>query len=653
MLLLKKWLVKTTKGGIKEMTSEIKSKTSPVEWSARITIFSGYFYVFFEWIYSLSKSSSSYMYLLSWPKRIAIVFIAGFAAALLAMLLLGIFALLQQIARPIFKHRNCDFLFFVPPALIIACVALIAVDNFTYTVFKFGIITTMSYARVIYAAIFLALFVFAIIFLSKKSTKTNPSGKKISWISAGTLLGLSLICLIITLFTKKVSLENIVPTDQKATSQPNIILLSTDGLNASEMSAYGYSKDTTPFIKELADTSLISENNFTNVGHTMGSITSVLTGKLAFDTNVLFPPDILRGSDTFEHLPAILRNSGYATVQVGVPYYVDANAANFQNAFDVVNCSDSSDLRFQVNRLTGFKFDDEIYLLSTISERIWERLMHIFFIKNITNPSAVVNHMSEFAATDAARMDCLIANLDKANAAGQPVFAQVHLMVTHGQFFYPVSKTFSGNEKQKDAWMSDFYDDATLDFDNDVKMLVDYLKSSQQYDNTILVLYSDHAQHWVTYVKTPMIIHFPADQFSGIITNNTQNIDVAPTILDYMGITKPVWMEGDSLIDDLSKKRIIITANTNRMAGSETGLVAIPEKNISAPFYQFSELIAMQCQKSYRFDFDKFTVTTSNTQNYVSPCSPEELDSIETISSYVTNSLISFGYQVTDQWTYK
>ena len=573
--------------------------------------------------------------------------------ALLALVVWLFFMLLHWIASLILKKVNFDFLLFIPPALLFACLSLIAVDNFTYTVFKFGIITTISYARIIYTGIFLAFFILATLLLTNNKTKLNRRTINIYSISVSVLLGGAVLFLIFAIFTKNVDLKNIVPTDQKATSQPNIIFLSTDGLNASEMSAYGYAKETTPFIKELAATSLISENNFTNVGHTMGSITSVLTGKLAFDTNVLFPPDILRGSDTFEHLPAILRNSGYTTVQVGVPYYVDANAANFQNAFDVVNCSDSSDLRFQINRFTAYKFDDEVYLLSTISERIWERLMHIFFIKNIINPSAVVNRMSEFAATDAARMDCLIANLDKANAAGQPVFAQVHLMVTHGQFFYPVSKTFSDGEKQKSAWMNDFYDDATLDFDNDVKMLVDYLKSSQQYNNTILVLYSDHAQHWVTYVKTPMIIHFPSDQFSGTITNNTQNIDVAPTILDYLGITKPAWMEGNSLINDLSKKRIIITANTNRMAGSETGLVAIPEKNISAPFYQFSELVAMQCQKSYRFDFDKFTVTTSNIQNYVSPCSLEELDSIETISSYVTNSLISFGYQVTDQWTYK
>ena len=223
--------------------------------------------------------------------------------ALLALAVWLFFVSLHWIASLIFNKVNCDFLLFIPPALLFACVSLIAVDNFTYTVFKFGIITTISFARIIYTGIFLTFFILATILLAKDKTKLNRRTINIYSISAGTLLGISLLCLVITLFTKNVDLENIVPTDQKAASLPNIIFLSTDGLNASEMSAYGYAKETTPFIKELAATSLISENNFTNVGHTMGSITSVLTGKLAFDTNVLFPPDILRGSDTFEHLP--------------------------------------------------------------------------------------------------------------------------------------------------------------------------------------------------------------------------------------------------------------------------------------------------------------------------------------------------------------
>jgi hypothetical protein len=634
------------------MHNFFQSKFSLLKKSSRITLFVAYFYIFFEWLYSLSKSSSSYMYLLGWDKRVEVFFVSGLALALLAIFLLAVISLIYVLLSNIFHNIKINFLFFVPVAILIACVSLIAIDNFTYTVFKFGIVTTTGYLRIIYAVVFVAILGIATWLLSKQKMTGNRKVEKAKWISAASLLIISIAFAIYALVTQNINLENETRAAQKTTNTPNVIFLSTDGLNAEEMSVYGYRRETTPFIDEISSTLMVSENNFTNVGHTTGSIVSMLTGKSSFETSVLFPPDILRGSDTFEHLPALLKSAGYTNVQIGVPYYVDANAQNIQDAFDTVNCTNSSNLSFQINELTAFKFDDEIYLLSTTLERISERLFHIFFIKNMVNPSLVVNQMSKFAATDAVRMDCLITNLKKAQEAGQPIFAQIHLMVTHGPLFYPVTQTYSKGEKQSQNWMQDFNDDAVLDFDADVKSLVDYLKESGQYDNTILVLYSDHGQHWTTYQKTPMIIHFPSDQYAGILATNTQNIDVAPTILNFMGLAKPSWMEGDSILGNLPKNRIIISANTTRQAGSETGLVAVPEKNISAPFYQFSELQAVQCQKFYRFDFDKLTISTGTIENYVQPCPSEDLDSIDTIKAFVINQLQSYGYDVPENWDY-
>jgi hypothetical protein len=634
------------------MLAFYKSKIVLLKKAARTSLFLAYFYIFFEWLYSLSKSSSSFMYLLGWGRRIEVLFVSGLAFTLLAFLLIFVLSLIAYLLSIIFHKIKTDFLFFIPSALMIACVSLIAFDNFTYTVWKFGIVTTTSFLRVLYAVAFLGIFGLVLRWLAKQTSANQPKIEKLKQIPALILLSVSVLFVVYAFFTQNIDLKNETPAAQKAESTPNVIFLSTDGLNAKEMSVYGYTRETTPFLDEISSTLLVSENNFTNVGHTTGSIVSMLTGKSAFETKVLFPPDILRGSDTFEQLPSILRSAGYTNVQIGVPYYVDANSQNFQNAFDSVNCSDSSNLRFQVNKLTAFKFDDEVYLLADAQERISERLLHVFYIKNMVNPSKVVNQMSKFAATDVDRMNCLITSLKMAQDSGTPVFAQMHLMVTHGPYFYPYIKTYSANEKQTTSWMQDFNDDAVLDFDNDIKTLVTYLKESGQYDNTILVIYSDHGQHWTTYRKTPMIIHFPSDQYAGTLSTNTQNIDVAPTILDYIGLEKPSWMEGDSMIGNLAKNRILISSNTDRQAGSETGLVAVPEKNISAPFYQFSELQAVQCQNIYRFDFDKLTITSGIVENYTNPCPAEDLDSIETIKAFAIKTLQSYGYDVPENWDY-
>ena len=620
--------------------------------SARMTLFLVYFYIFFEWMYCLSKSSSSYMYLIGWAQRIEVLFVDGLVVTIFALLALIVFVLIHMVITKIAPKAKCDFLLIFPSALMLACVALIGIDNFTYTVFKFGIVTTTNFLRIIYTLVFLALLYFAIKFLMKQGPDAKSTKTTFKWISAAALIVISVGFLVYGIQSRNIDLENITLASEQPSSTPNIILLSTDGLNASDMSIYGNKAITTPYLDQISSSLMVSENHFTNVGHTTGSIVTTLAGKSAFETSVLFPPDILRGSNTFEHLPAVLRSLGYTTAQVGVPYYVDANAQNLQNAFDSVNCTKYSNLRYKINRLTGYKFDDEVYLLSTTGERIADRLLHIFFIKTMVNPSKVVNQMSKFALTDVDRMQCLMENMSEAKANGQPIFVQMHLMVTHGPYFYPFSKTFSSGEKESASWMTDFVNDAVLDYDNDVKQLVDYLQENDEYDNTILVVYTDHAQHWTTTKKIPLIIHFPADQYAGELTANSQNIDIAPTILDYMGVTKPSWMEGDSLLDEVDKTRIIITANTNRQAGSETGLVAVPESNISAPFYQFSQLVAMQCQMEYSFDFDKLTVTTSTVPNYVDPCSKDELDPVEKISAYVFEKLRSYGYNVPDEWKY-
>ena len=47
------------------------------------------------------------------------------------------------------------------------------------------------------------------------------------------------------------------------TVKPNVLVLSTDGLDAANMSAYGYRRKTTPFIDSLVPQSLLIQNHFT------------------------------------------------------------------------------------------------------------------------------------------------------------------------------------------------------------------------------------------------------------------------------------------------------------------------------------------------------------------------------------------------------
>ena len=110
------------------------------------------------------------------------------------------------------------------------------------------------------------------------------------------------------------------------------------------------------------------------------------------------------------------------------------------------------------------------------------------------------------------------------------------------------STTFSQGRKQKKDFDIDFYDDAIVDFDTYIHDLFTNLEESGKLNNTVVIIYSDHPRARAAYQHTPLLFWFPNGQYAGQITSNTQNMDIAPTILDYLGEPIPQWMEGVSLL---------------------------------------------------------------------------------------------------------
>ena len=52
-----------------------------------------------------------------------------------------------------------------------------------------------------------------------------------------------------------------------------------------------------------------------------------------------------------------------------------------------------------------------------------------------------------------------------------------------------------------------------LDFDAGVGQIIDRLTALGIYDNTILIIGTDHSQAYFTTQRIPLIIHFPANQY--------------------------------------------------------------------------------------------------------------------------------------------
>ncbi|TLN23658.1 hypothetical protein FDZ74_03560, partial [bacterium] len=131
---------------------------------------------------------------------------------------------------------------------------------------KFGIVDAKNALRLIYVVVLL-LFIY-------KGLRAFARLNSKAWLghASAALLVVSLGLAVVTLRNES-ALRNQPLTAGETTRRPNIILFGTDGLNAANMSLYGYERETTPFLDELAKSSLVSLNHFTNSGHSMGSDT--------------------------------------------------------------------------------------------------------------------------------------------------------------------------------------------------------------------------------------------------------------------------------------------------------------------------------------------------------------------------------------------
>jgi hypothetical protein len=574
-------------------------------WGGLLTaaVLSAYFYVFMEWLFYVTKPS--FMDLMSLWTKLGILLSNGLLFAGVSLLLLVLLYLVSL--APWWSRHWKVFLGLgaLIPAAFLAFTGLMLIDNFTYTVFQFGIVSTEGFLRGVYGLVFIALLVWffrsvyqSVVGYSRKK-RTSSSLRAQYYAGAGLLL-LS-VPFIVTLFVSN-NPSNPTLTNEAADIHPNILLVGSDGLNAEHMSLYGYEKDTTPFLREFAQDALISQNNFPNATVTAGSLVSMFSSKLPTETRMLYPPDIVKGTDAFQHLPAILKKEGYYNADITVNYYGDSSILNLQDSFVITNERSAT-----IGRLYTFSRsylpEDVAYFLSTIMKRLSDRLFHIYYLRDMPNPYAEVNQVLNDMG-DQDRVDQAITFFRNVQ---QPLFVHVHMMGTH-------------IDNMED------YDDVVAEFDGYMHNLVEQLENIGELDETLIIVYTDHGIGNVSNLRVPLLFRFPNGELTGTLTHNTQNLDIAPTILDYIGIDPPEWMEGRSLLaGEPPLDRPIFSAAPNYRDHNEEGWLELDQSLIKPPFYQFGTIGMVVCQNWYAVNTAELTWEEAVISAYPSPCDVEDL----------------------------
>jgi arylsulfatase A-like enzyme len=281
----------------------------------------------------------------------------------------------------------------------------------------------------------------------------------------------------------------------------NVILIVIDGLRADHLTPYGYSRNTSPFLDELASRSVLFENAISQSSWTKTSVASLLTSLYPDAHGVRTPTDVLPASARL--LPEVLQEHGYRTCGIhGNPWLEER--FGFDQGFD--------DFRFtHWNKDT---FDAE--------------------------------ELNEQA------LRCLEENSDR------PFFLYLHYMDAHTPWRPPAEFDDFGPAHV------DKYDGSIRYLDSRLGDLHDQLRERGLLDDTWILVTADHGEefgergnkigHGLTLYRevlhVPLVIHRGHRQQAAPgrrVRRQVRLIDVAPTILDLVGLPIPDPMEGVSL----------------------------------------------------------------------------------------------------------
>jgi arylsulfatase A-like enzyme/Tfp pilus assembly protein PilF len=295
------------------------------------------------------------------------------------------------------------------------------------------------------------------------------------------------------------------PTTPGAYAGYNVLLVTIDTLRADHLPMYGYSKVVTPNLDALAAESLVFNDAISPVPLTLPSHTTMLSGLLPLTHGIpdngafLVDPKITT-------LQVLLKEKGYTT-------------AAFVSSFVL-------DSRWQLNR--GFDTYYDEFILPDL---------------NSANPALLQRPGGDTEAQVERWLD---------GKRDRPFFLWVHLYDPHQPYAAP--------EPYRSRYQDSPYDAEIAYTDEIVGRLRSKLSSAGLEDKTVLFLLSDHGESLgdhgetthglLTYDSTlhvPFLIRLPkgrGQRVGGVV----RHVDLAPTVLDWLGLTVPAAMQGKSLI---------------------------------------------------------------------------------------------------------
>ncbi len=345
----------------------------------------------------------------------------------------------------------------------------------------------------------------------------------------------------------------LVPLQRGDDLSPNVIIISVDTLRKDHLSCYGYEGCKTPNIDEFAGKSVVFENCIAPAPGTTPSMASMLTGSYPTVHGCRHFPLIPINED-IKILSQILKPYGYHT--------------EFYTAHPVL------DITRGFSR--GFDFYEAYPFTGELQNLLPRRVDNI-----VLNFLGLINVLGDTARTDWLR-DKVAGRLVKLDRYA-PFFLWFHFFDPHAPYFppqefipadkdermrvdsvkYELKKKGYMNCESERGDIVKLYDGEIQYVDHALGELLQVMEEEGFFENTIVVLTADHGEEFWEHnafghghclypevIRIPLMIYLPPSLgcVSGRIYDYVSLVDIAPTILDLLGLPGGEGMEGRSIL---------------------------------------------------------------------------------------------------------
>ena len=371
-------------------------------------------------------------------------------------------------------------------------------------------------------------------------------------------------------------------------AQKSIILVTVDCLRADHVGFMGYKRPTTPFLDALAAESFVFPAAIVAGAPTYYSFPAILASRYP----LALGRDVLGVAPAEPTLASVLKHAGYAAASFGAANPYISSRFGYENGFDVfrdflhaepeplsndnVTVATGDGWASRLNRSLQ-KLNSSLGPLSLVYDELYFQ-----YCQRVTPPAASLDALRRFPSADV-----LVSEACKwlESIGDAPFFLWLHLMDPHSPY-YPKEEalTLMGHDAVSpfrarylnSYWnRSDLgprrlarhreevialYDAGVRWVDVQVSRLIETLRASGRWDNSVFAFTADHGEEFLEHggryhppsrlmeelIHVPLLLRVPGNEKKGVTQAPFSLIHLAPTLLDAAGLAAPAPFEGES-----------------------------------------------------------------------------------------------------------